>query len=385
MVILLRLGAALALWVVTLAAHGLLGRWLWRAFPGLPKGRKPLRQAFFCLSLLQIPAYALRMAFPWLRVVLGLVGLELIVVTGGGLLAWALTASLSVCHRRSTPSTPASLERRRLLERVGGLAAFGLVGGRVGWGIVRGRHGFVLEEVEVRVPGLPRVLDGYTIAQVSDLHTGLWVGGRELDEGLALVRRARPDLVVATGDLVDFDRTFGAMVAGKLAGLPARDGVFAILGNHDYYTGIAPLLAELQSAGLRWLVNEGCVIRPHDGGGFALLGVDDAWAPRLGGVGPRLDRALAMVPPDRPRILLAHQPAFFHQAAGQVALQLSGHTHGGQINPGFRPASLVLDYVAGRYQRKGSTLWVNRGFGVAGPPARIGAPPEVTRIILVAA
>ena len=104
-----------------------------------------------------------------------------------------------------------------------------------------------------------------------------------------------------------------------------------------------------------------------------------------GGAGPSLGRAIAAAPPDRARILLAHQPRFFSEAKGQVALQLSGHTHGGQVNPGFSPAGLFMEFVAGRYERSGSTLYVNRGFGVAGPPTRVGAPPEVTKIVLVSA
>ena len=92
-----------------------------------------------------------------------------------------------------------------------------------------------------------------------------------------------------------------------------------------------------------------------------------------------------MVPAEVPRILLSHQPTTVDYWAGKVALQLSGHTHGGQINPGFRPADLLMRYVSGRYERSGTTLYVNRGFGVVGPPARVGAPPEVTKIVLVSA
>jgi predicted MPP superfamily phosphohydrolase len=132
-------------------------------------------------------------------------------------------------------------------------------------------------------------------------------------------------------------------------------------------------------------VNEGRMIRPGDGGGFALLGVDDLWAARSGGAGPDLARAIASVRPDAARVLLAHQPNFFPFARGKVGLQLSGHTHGGQINPGFRPADWIMRYVAGRYEDSGTTMWVNRGFGVAGPPSRVGSPPEVTKVVLVSA
>ncbi len=255
----------------------------------------------------------------------------------------------------------------------------------IGWGMVRGRHAFELSEVPVPIAGLPRVLDGYVIAQVSDIHSGTYVGDRELDEGFELVRRARPDLVVVTGDIVDFDASCAPRVARKLTDLTPRDGIAAVLGNHDYYADEDEVAAALRAGGVDVLVDDGRVIRPRDGGGFALLGVDDRWSTRYGKPGPRLGRATAMVPPGLARILLSHQPPTVDRWAGQVALQLSGHTHGGQINPGFRPADLFLKYVAGTYRVGGTMLYVNRGFGTVGTPSRVGAPPEVTRFVLVAA
>ena len=278
-----------------------------------------------------------------------------------------------------------AMTRRQVVEAVGGTAIFGATGSMLGWGMVRGRHAFVIVEVPLRIPGLPRALDGYVIAQVSDLHTGAFVGERELDEGLSLVRRAKPDLVVVTGDVVDFDPVYAPLAARKLADLPARDGVTAILGNHDYYAGADEVTAALQAARIDVMSNTGKVVRPGDGGGFALLGVDDLAALRRGRIGPRLDLALANVPPDRPRILLSHQPVTVDEWPGQVAAQLSGHTHGGQINPGFSPLGLLMKYVAGAYAVGGTTLYVNRGFGTVGAPSRVGAPPEVTRFVLVAA
>ena len=280
---------------------------------------------------------------------------------------------------------PTAMTRRQVVESVAGVAIYGATGSMLGWGMVYGRHAFTLEEVPLRIPGLPRALDGYVIAQVSDLHTGAFIGDRELDEGFALVRRARPDLVVVTGDVVDFDLAFAPLAARKLADLPARDGVTAILGNHDYYAGADELLGILRAAGIDTLRDAGKVMRAGDGGGFALLGVDDLSSIRHGRGGPRLDLALAMVPADRPRILLSHQPSSVDRWPGQVAAQLSGHTHGGQINPGFSPLGLLMKYVAGAYAVGGTTLYVNRGFGTVGAPARVGAPPEVTRFVLVSA
>jgi predicted MPP superfamily phosphohydrolase len=280
---------------------------------------------------------------------------------------------------------PVNEGRRRVLEAGAGLATLGATTAVFGWGMARGRHAFAIEECVARIPGLPRVLEGYTIAQISDLHVGPFVGDRELREGLARVDEVRPDLLVVTGDLVDFDPRYAPLLAHFLAGVRTRDGIVAIPGNHDYYSGVAAVLGAMRSSGVDVLLNAGKMVRPADGGGFALLGVDDLWAPRSGGKGPDLERALAMVAPDAPRILLAHQPKYIEAAAGNVALQLSGHTHGGQVNPGFSLAGLFTPYVSGRYERRGTTLWVNRGFGVAGPPTRIGAPPEVTKVVLVAA
>ncbi|HEX4627901.1 MAG TPA: metallophosphoesterase, partial [Gemmatimonadales bacterium] len=225
-------------------------------------------------------------------------------------------------------TSDAALTRRQVVEGAGGAALFGATGAMLGWGMIRGRHEFELREVPVRVPGLPRVLDGYVVVQVSDIHGGTFMGERELGEGLALVRAARPDLIVVTGDLVDFDAVFAAPVAAQLAALPSRDGITAVLGNHDYYAGADAVADALRAAGITVLVNEGRRIRPADDGGFALLGVDDISAVRRGRAGPLLGKAIATVPTDLPRILLSHQPITVDDWAGEVALQLSGHTHG---------------------------------------------------------
>ncbi len=282
------------------------------------------------------------------------------------------------------PNRQSTLTRRQLVEGAGGAALFGATGSMLGWGMIRGRHAFELREVPLRIAGLPRALDGYVIAQVSDIHGGTFMGDRELGEGLALVRAARPDLIVVTGDLVDFDPVFAAPVAARLAALPSRDGVAAVLGNHDYYAGADAVTAAMRAAGIDVLVNDGRNLRPGDQGGFALLGVDDLSSVRHGRPGPRLAQAIATVPPHLARILLSHQPPTVDDWAGEVAVQLSGHTHGGQINPGFSPAGLLMKYVAGPYAVKGTMLYVNRGFGTVGAPVRVGAPPEVTRFVLVA-
>ncbi|WP_437712783.1 metallophosphoesterase [Sorangium sp. So ce448] len=282
-----------------------------------------------------------------------------------------------------------TLARRDFLATGAAGSAFLIGGGSAVYGALLGRHDYTIEEVAIPIPGLPRSLDGFAIVQLSDIHLGLFVGEPEMRAAEDLVRKARGDLVVMTGDLVDFDPRYAEHL-GRLTrrlGPLARHGVAAIPGNHDHFAGIDAALGALERGGARVLSNRGCVVG-GPGGAFALLGVDDVWARgRVPGGGPDLGRAIADVPRDLPRVLLCHNPVFFPDAAGEVALQLSGHTHGGQINLLVRPADLVLPhgYVAGLYQRGGSHLYINRGFGTAGPPARVGAPPEVSRIVLVAA
>jgi len=286
------------------------------------------------------------------------------------------------------PSADAmALDRRQVLERAVGAVAFAASGATLGWGTLRGRYEWSIEEVAIRLPKLPKALDGFTIVQLSDLHVGTFIGERELDMGLGLLDKIRADLIAITGDIVDADAAYVPLAARRLGGLKAREGVVCIPGNHDYYTGESAVLGGMRRAGIDVLVNRGRIIAPGDGGGFALLGVDDLSA-RVGrrqGSGPDLALAQSMVPPDRATVLLAHQPRFAAIAADAgIDLQLSGHTHGGQINPGIRPIDFLFRYVEGRYRVGSMQLYVNRGFGTVGPPTRVGAPPEITKIVLVA-
>jgi predicted MPP superfamily phosphohydrolase len=386
------IGFGVATAAVSFGAHRVVLVWAERSFPALVAKRRAILAA--CAVLAACPWLArlvtTRTQNPVTDLLFAASLAELLVVLAalGPLLV--LMGWSSVSRRRkeeretanaalAPPAAPAiKVTRRDAIETIGGATLLGATSAAFGWGATIGRHDYEVCEVPVRIRGLPKELDGYVIAQISDIHTGLFVGERELREGTERIRKLRPDLVVATGDLVDFDAGQAPLLARTLADFAPRDGVFAILGNHDYYAGHEAVSAAIRAAGVTLLVNEARVIR----GGFGLVGVDDAWSQPYGGPGPNLNLAMASLPEDAPRILLAHQPNGFDHSAGRVALQLSGHTHGGQIFP----ANLLMrGHVAGRYERRGSTLYVNRGFGVAGPPARVGIPPEITKIILVAA
>jgi predicted MPP superfamily phosphohydrolase len=262
------------------------------------------------------------------------------------------------------------------------------------YGTLAGRHDYQLPEVAVSIPGLSRQFDGFTIAQLSDVHIGQFVGPAQLAAAEDLLSRAKADLIVLTGDLLDHDVRRSAELGRFVRRLVplARHGVVAITGNHDFYAGVDAVVAAVRAAGGRVLRNQAEVLGDQNAG-LALLGVDDLYGvregsgPNLAGAMETLPRLAGLIAParDLPRVLLCHQPVFFEQSAPHVNLQLSGHTHGGQVNLLVRPADWVLPHgwVAGLYERDGARLYVNRGFGTAGPPARIGAAPEVTRLVLV--
>jgi predicted MPP superfamily phosphohydrolase len=171
------------------------------------------------------------------------------------------------------------------------------------------------------------------------------------------------------------------VVARALGGLRARDGAYVAMGNHDYYTDGEHLVRTLEREGLTVLRNRGLALE-RAGSRLYLAGVDDTWSHR-----DDLDRALAQRPAGVPTVLLAHDPDLFPQAQGRgVELTLSGHTHGGQLAfPGIRSLSLArlfTRWTSGIYRRGRSWLYVNHGAGTTGPPARLGAPPEIAVITL---
>jgi len=272
--------------------------------------------------------------------------------------------------------------RRTFVKRVavGGAVSLGV--GSTVYGTLLGRHDYTLETVPIKLAKLPRALDGFRIVQLSDLHVGSFVADYELSRGLALVQRARPDLVVLTGDLIDHDighvQRLGRFV--RALGAYAPHGVFAVMGNHDHYTGVDEVQRVLRAAGCQVLGNRHLRIgdRGNTGASFVLAGLDDV-------VGnPDLKRAFAGAPPELARVLLSHNPGYFPTSHSYADLTLSGHTHGGQITLFINPAELVLrhGFVRGHYTKDESQLYVNRGFGTAGPPTRIGSPPEITSIVL---
>lgn len=254
-------------------------------------------------------------------------------------------------------------------------------------GLVNARRLAQVVTVEVPVAGLPPALHGYTIVQISDIHVGPTIKRNFLDAIVDRVNGLHGDAIAITGDLVDGSVAQLAEHTAPLARLQARDGVFFVTGNHEYYSGATAWIAELRRLGLTVLMNQH-VLRERDGATVMIAGVADFTA-HLFDPGHRSDpqQAAAGAPPGiAARILLAHQPRTALDAADAgYHLQLSGHTHGGQFFPWNLFVPLQQPYVAGLQKLRTMWVYTSRGTGYWGPPKRFGAPSEITRVKLVAA
>ncbi len=246
------------------------------------------------------------------------------------------------------------------------------------WGIRRRPR---VRRIEVRIAGLPPALDGYTIAQLSDLHIGSFDpparGARWVEQANAL----EPDLTVVTGDLVTLGVEFYDDTAELLGRLQARDGVLVTMGNHDQWDA-ERFVATIRAHGSRVLLNEWTSIT-RDGATLVVAGIDDRFTRR-----DDLERTLAGRPEAAPTLLLSHYPDYFEPAAERgVELVLSGHTHGGQIGvpllgDRYNIATAAKHRPRGLFRSGSSQLYVNAGLGTTGPPMRLGVPPEIALIVL---
>jgi hypothetical protein len=250
-------------------------------------------------------------------------------------------------------------------------------------GVQTARRGPTLERVELRLPRWPAGLDGFRIVQISDLHIGPILDRRFAAAVVQRCNALRPDLVAITGDLVDGDIRRIADEVAPLADLRAAHGVYFVTGNHDYYSGVDAWVERVEQLGIRALRNQRVAIR-HGTAVFDLAGVEDHHAHMVSPAHREdLTAALAGRDPGRPVVLLAHDPLTFKGAARLgIDLQLSGHTHGGQIWPFRYLVRLTTPYVAGRFQVGDARLYVSRGTGFWGPAMRLFAPGEISEITI---
>ncbi|MEU7025498.1 metallophosphoesterase [Streptomyces sp. NPDC046275] len=273
---------------------------------------------------------------------------------------------------------PAGMSRRLFVNRVVSGSAAALAVGTVGYGTYGVLRGPRVKRVTVPLAKLPRAAHGYRIAVVSDIHLGPILGRAHTQRIVDTINATQPDLVAVVGDLVDGSVADLGPAAEPLAGLRSRDGAFFVTGNHEYFSGADAWVDHVRELGLRPLRNA----RVEIGAGFDLAGVDDVAGEREG-QGPDFARALGDRDRARTAVLLAHQPIVIDDAVRHgVDLQLSGHTHGGQLWPGNLVAELANPTVAGLERYGDTQLYVSRGAGAWGPPVRVGAPSDITVVEL---
>jgi predicted MPP superfamily phosphohydrolase len=240
-----------------------------------------------------------------------------------------------------------------------------------------------IERVQIPIKKLRSGLEGFKIVQISDIHLHPYIQLEFVQKVVALANELQPDLIVLTGDYVLAAADSIFELAPSLAAFNARYGIFAVLGNHDLWTNAAVVRAGLEQAGIPVLVNDGVTLGIGQETLY-LAGLDDGWDGR-----PDLKAALTRLPSDTPAILLAHEPDLADRVAmdGRISLQLSGHTHGGQIRlPGIGAPILPRlgkKYDQGLYNVGEMWVYTNRGVGMIGPPIRFNCPPEITEITLV--
>ncbi len=319
-----------------------------------------------------IVAPVMWVAYTWL----GLMFLLVVLLAG----ADAVRGLASVWSRLWS-SPPPDPERRVVLARwISALVGIGAVA-LGGIGLRNALRSVAIKRVKIALKKLPASASGYRIALISDVHVGPTIGKAFLEEIVRRVNALEPDLVAIAGDLIDGSVAELGPLLAPLAELRAKDGVFFITGNHEYYSGVDEWLAFLPSLGIRVLVNDRVAIGGE--GGFDLAGVEDLSADGFEGHRADLPRALVGRDPSRALVLLAHQPKGIVEASSLgVDLQLSGHTHGGQIFPWQYAVAFDQPYVAGLHDHGNAKIYVSCGTGYWGPPMRLCAPAEITDIEL---
>ena len=280
--------------------------------------------------------------------------------------------------------------RRGFLKLLGAAALdfFLLAIGGAGYGFLIEPNRFSVEIVRLKLPRLSPRFSGFRVAQISDIHMGGWMNPQRLHKVADLILAQKPDVLLITGDFLigyDFNHASRQALEDLIIGLsPLADSVptFAVLGNHDYWINSKAIRGMLRAAGITDLTNRVFTLT-RDSEHLHLCGVDDVWDGDV-----RLDDVLAQLNGDGAAILLAHEPDFADTSAatGRFDLQLSGHSHGGQIVlPLLGPPRLPYlgrKYPSGLYKIRDMLQYTNRGVGMARLPIRINCPPEITLFVL---
>jgi uncharacterized protein len=270
------------------------------------------------------------------------------------------------------------------LNRRGFLAVMTMTLGSAVIGISQAVRGPQIFEVDIPIRDLPQELDGFRIAQITDLHVGPTIGRKYAAQVVEMVNRLKPDFIALTGDFVDGSVTHLKKALEPIATLSAKHGVFFVTGNHEYYWGVDDWIKVFRDFGARILLNEHVVIT-EQGKEIVIAGVTDHSAGNMR-AGHQSDpkKALEGAPEQAVKILLAHQPASYKSASeAGFDLQLSGHTHGGQFFPWNIVVKFAQRYYKGLNKHENMWIYVSRGAGYWGPPHRFTVPSEISLLKLV--
>lgn len=306
---------------------------------------------------------------------MGSMFLLLVLLWGGELARWSWVKYASL--------TAVNGGRREFLAQLlaSGAGVFGL--GLSGWGVWSAIRPVEVKHLTVHLKKLPESLRKLRVVQLTDMHVGLTIGRDFVEDIVRKVNALEPDVVAITGDLIDGSVEDLGHAVAPLGEIRAGLGTFFVTGNHEYYSGADSWLGFLGGLGIRVLRNEHVELAKN-GDTIHIAGVDD-WTAHQFGNGHGADMARAMQGRDtsKPVVLLAHQPVHFEEACEHgVDLQISGHTHGGQIFPFGLLTRLVQPFLSGLHRRGDSQIYVSSGTGYWGPPMRIAAPAEITLIEL---
>ncbi len=294
-----------------------------------------------------------------------------------------LDGVILIPHRNPSPTMTPSLTRRQFLQ-LGALTALSGVAITTGLITLANQSGELsIERVQMPIPNLPPAFEGFTIAQLSDIHLLPYTRPTFIRAVVSATNESAPDVIVLTGDYVWREVEAMDELAPILAELNAPYGVYGVLGNHDYWLDVRAVKAGFKQSRIPLLINRHVTIAKANQA-IVLAGMDDGWSGR-----PDLSSMLDGAPANAPIILLWHEPDLAETIVQKapVALQLSGHSHGGQVRiPGA--GAIVLPYLGqaydmGLYRVEDMWLYTNRGLGEISVPLRIHCPPELTLITLV--
>jgi uncharacterized protein len=288
------------------------------------------------------------------------------------------------------PQSKSRMSRRKFLKISGVVTAeLALIGGGGFYYTTQIEpNALSVTTIDIPIKNLPDSFEGYRIAHISDIHAGTWMNQERLMTVVDKVNEQNPDIIAITGDYITRGKVnwIANILIEPLSKLNAPDGVVSVLGNHDHWTNPGAVREILKTANIQELPNDRIILE-RDSSKLAICGVDDVWE-KLADLDPILER---LPNDDTPAILLAHEPDFADQSAetGRFALQLSGHSHGGQVRLPIIGA-LALPYLGqkysmGQYQVRDMIQYTNRGVGMIPPAVRLGCPPEITLITLTRA